>query len=94
MLKGFMIFLMATAWLVSWSFAELTHINMRIRPHGRKTYQTSPKAPMPTGCRSVYLCAVSATPHASVGCAAPACDLERRAKNLCAHEFGHGDVLS
>lgn len=36
--KGFIIFLMATLVLVSWSFAE----------------HTSPNAPIPTGCRSTY----------------------------------------
>ena len=31
MLKGFMIFLMATAWLVSWSLAELRTLVCRLR---------------------------------------------------------------
>lgn len=44
-LNGFIIFLMATDVLVSWSFAE----------------QTSPNAPIPTGCRSTYLVVTSKT---------------------------------
>jgi hypothetical protein len=32
-----------------------------------QTYQTRPKAPMPTGCRSVYLCDVSSSHHRNVG---------------------------
>jgi len=77
-LKGFMIFLTATAWLVNWSFAELRQCEYEISSllfppslsvsrclslpssslplsqyPGTLTYHTSPKAPMPTGCRSV-----------------------------------------
>lgn len=62
-LNGFMIFLMATFWLVSWSRAELSngaHQPMTPawrEPRGGKQnpYQTSPKAPIPTGWRSEYL---------------------------------------
>jgi hypothetical protein len=90
-LKGFIIFLMATAWLVSWSLAELRADQCAPRSCGMQTYQTRPKAPMPTGCRSVYLCDVSPTSVPMWGMvAAPACDLERRAENLGAHEFSHG----
>ena len=55
-LKGFIIFLIATAWFVSWSFAELAPYQSLAKfiVMGRD-YQTRPKAPMPTGCRSVYL---------------------------------------
>lgn len=56
MLKGFMIFLMATAWLVSWSLAELQFSKSSVLlQSSRGAYQTRPNAPMPTGCKSVYL---------------------------------------
>ena len=74
-LKGFMIFLTATFWLVSWSLAELQSdarsallstavladrarkgvSQRRPRVDVRRTYQTNPNAPMPTGCKSEYL---------------------------------------
>jgi hypothetical protein len=56
-LKGFIIFLTATACPVSWSFAELHPHQYRSLPWPAQllSYHTSPKAPMPTGCRSVYL---------------------------------------
>lgn len=61
-LKGFMIFLTATGDPVNWSLAALQKRVVNIRPHtthqGRitiETYQTRPKAPIPTGCSSVYL---------------------------------------
>lgn len=57
-LKGFMIFLMATFWLVSWSRAELQATTRqqlhRGQDGGRIAYQTRPNAPMPTGWRSEY----------------------------------------
>ena len=61
MLKGFMIFLIATAWLVSWSFAELGPPSQYFGcwTAESKLYQTRPNAPIPTGCRSVYLYSVS-----------------------------------
>lgn len=67
MLNGFMIFLTATGWPVNWSRAELSgsrsgqlwDISRARRDEASRarftTYQTSPKAPMPTGCKSVYL---------------------------------------
>jgi len=57
-----------------------------------QTYQTRPKAPMPTGCRSVYLqqTSVQRVLGAQAGCCAPACYLERRAEDLGAHKFSHG----
>jgi hypothetical protein len=70
-LKGFMIFLMATFWLVSWSLAELQKKNRLLEFHAAflfylhfffwkaSTYQTKPKAPMPTGWRSEYLVEIS-----------------------------------
>lgn len=61
-LKGFMIFLTATGDPVNWSLAALQKRVVNTRPHtthqGRitiETYQTRPKAPIPTGCSSVYL---------------------------------------
>lgn len=66
-LNGFMIFLTATGWPVNWSLAELfppkwscqppcfCHPTFRRSGESRETYQTSPKAPIPTGCRSEYL---------------------------------------
>lgn len=55
------------------------------------TYQTRPKAPIPTGCRSVYLHTCQSAPRRKVGLSrAPARNLEGRAKDLCAHELGHG----
>ena len=61
------------------------------------THQTSPKAPMPTGCRSVYLDNPSASPLERLchtfcfraECGVPARDLERRAENLGTYEFRH-----
>jgi hypothetical protein len=67
-LKGFMIFLIATAWLVSWSFAELCPNQYPASPEARSPYQTRPKAPMPTGCRSVYLRRVSFARHRNGVC--------------------------
>lgn len=50
---------------------------------------------MPTGWRSVYLCAVSLGAHRrNVGYGVPARDLERRAENLGAHKFSHGEGWS
>lgn len=71
-LNGFMIFLTATFWLVSWSRAELAAEMACQQDDGRlaaalaaaatqasQTNQTRPKAPMPTGCRSEYLEVIS-----------------------------------
>jgi len=56
-------------------------------------YQTSPKAPIPTGCRSVYLAAISifvaVTPDSPLAGCLPARDLEGRAEDLSSHEFRH-----
>lgn len=59
MLNGFMIFLMATFWFVSWSRAELggqklANLSGPVTPFP-DAYQTRPNAPMPTGWRSEYL---------------------------------------
>lgn len=58
----------------------------------RAKYQTRPKAPMPTGCRSVYLVRGSVWLQRASGSikAAPACDLKGRAEDLGTHEFSHG----
>ena len=59
MLKGFIIFFTATACPVSWSFAELllsvNHPFSLPRRIAVCAHHTRPKAPMPTGWRSVYL---------------------------------------
>lgn len=61
---------------------------------GERTYQTRPKAPMPTGWRSEYLVAGQGMDAARVGGSDGLClprrDLKRGAKDLGAHEFGHG----
>lgn len=58
-------------------------------------YQTRPKAPMPTGCKSVYLealsIAYSVCPQAVDPL--PARNLERGAEDLGTHEFRHVDRL-
>ena len=62
-LKGFMIFLTATFWPVRLSLAELRGlsaisifaIDSASPGYGFSSYQTRPKAPMPTGCKSEYL---------------------------------------
>lgn len=62
------------------------------------THHTSPKAPMPTGWRSVYLLyhQLPCPPYLVGGRAvsAPAGDLKGRAKDLRTHEFGHLDGVS
>jgi hypothetical protein len=52
-----MIFFTATGCWVSWSLAELyDSISILFKIVGvTSKYQTRPNAPMPTGCRSVYL---------------------------------------
>lgn len=56
-------------------------------------YQTSPKAPMPTGCRSEYLRqSVISTLHLVCRIVdAPGGDLEGGAEYLGAHELRHGE---
>ena len=59
----------------------------------RVAYQTRPKAPIPTGCRSVYLSLLISTVesrHLSEREVLPAGDLERRAEDLGTHELCHG----
>jgi hypothetical protein len=61
---------------------------------GLKPYQTSPKAPIPTGCKSVYLQIHHVTIKLSFYFrkqkgSIPAGDLKGRAKNLGTYEFGH-----
>ena len=58
-------------------------------------YQTSPKAPIPTGCRSVYLFEVSVNASAPWDWSSkPAGDLKCRAKDLGTHKLCHlGDSL-
>jgi hypothetical protein len=58
------------------------------------THQTSPKAPMPTGCRSEYLRSLLAqlfppVPAARCILPIPARDLKGGAENLGTHEFRH-----
>jgi hypothetical protein len=106
-----MIFLTATGWPVNWSRAELSGSRSgQLVGYlscggalGRaglefQTYQTSPKAPMPTGCKSVYLEneKVSNQDRAqgiqtlqTWGHCAPACDLKGRAEDLGPYEFRH-----
>lgn len=63
----------------------------------KRTYQTRPKAPMPTGWRSEYLRAnrVSNVTVVSFKCMAslPRGDLECGAKDLGAYELGHGEYV-
>lgn len=64
------------------------------------TYQTSPKAPIPTGCKSVYLEVANIsnriwqdpTLRFREG-GAPACDLESCAEDLGPYEFRHDEKL-
>lgn len=61
------------------------------------TYQTRPKAPMPTGWRSEYLCSrgmsVKLRSLRSDRCIIPRGDLERCAENLGADKLGHDDEV-
>lgn len=95
-LNGFMIFFTATACPVSWSFAELDTVKiLSCGLQDRLSYQTSPNAPIPTGCRPVYLSAVqyvfSRRLIVTASPIVPARNLERRAKDLRAHELRHLD---
>jgi hypothetical protein len=96
-LKGFIIFLTATAWPVSWSLAEL-RLPSALPPASShcegSAYQTSPKAPMPTGWRSVYLAGSAIVPRATLRAlpgpgGSPARDLEGGPKYLGANKFRH-----
>ena len=63
----------------------------------RMSYQTRPKAPIPTGCRSEYLCKQSqllSQKHVAYPARVPGSDLESRAKDLRSDEFGHGDLTA
>jgi len=92
-LKGFMIFLIATACPVSWSFAELekSSADRAWMLAITNTYQTSPNAPIPTGWRSAYLevkSAVAGSPAVPAS-DVPACYLKRRPENLGADKLRH-----
>lgn len=55
-------------------------------------YQTRPKAPMPTGCKSVYLSSCQQLQDCipnNLGI--PACDLEGGPEDLSTHELRHVD---
>ena len=58
------------------------------------SYQTSPKAPIPTGCKSVYLIPASAREEGAI-CQInkPARDLKGGAEDLGAHELCHLDWI-
>ena len=90
--KGFIIFLTATGWPVNWSLAELSRVNrLKADVEEGSTHHTKPKAPMPTGCRSVYLIVgqSSLDPVRSQGPNIPTSDLESRSEDLGPHELGH-----
>ncbi len=93
-----MIFFTATACWVSWSLAELYHCirTSFVGTGGEAYYQTRPNAPIPTGCRSVYLTASQLGVVALVpgSIFIPARDLESRAKDLGSHEFRHLEDVS
>jgi hypothetical protein len=65
--NGFIIFLIATDVLDSWSFAELILSAQRVLEVGEgvetrtRTNQTRPNAPIPTGWRSTYRVVTSKT---------------------------------
>jgi hypothetical protein len=64
----------------------------------RATYQTRPKAPMPTGWRSEYLLHSRNVSQGSGGCVVAGCtipggDLEGRPEDLGADKLGHDDGL-
>lgn len=66
--------------------------NFRIIRCSFITYQTRPKAPMPTGCRSEYLESnfqQRAQARGNGGQSEPACDLEGGTEDLGPHEFRH-----
>jgi hypothetical protein len=73
-------------------------LEMQPRTTQDATYQTSPKAPIPTGCNSVYLNQESALSTLREDCAPsrlkdcePAGDLEGGAEDLGTHEFRHDE---
>ena len=53
------------------------------------SYHTRPKAPIPTGCKSVYLGRVSDAPKVLMRVTIPASDLESGAEYLGPNEFRH-----
>src|SRR4051812_23157194 len=90
-LKGFIIFLMATAWLVSWSLAELRWVSKRLDSCAVRCKHTrqDQKLPYPRAAGQCTF-ATSVQPTLTMwGIAAPARDFERRAENLGAHKFSH-----
>ena len=95
-LKGFMIFLTATAWPVSWSLAELRETVSVQHSDSDKhlSYQTSPNAPIPTGCKSVYLATFSLDRRrANRQVNKPARDFKGGTEYLGTHELGHLDWI-
>ena len=92
-LKGFMIFLMATAWLVSWSLAELPRNQYVVGLlRRRRRTKRGQRRPCPLAANRCTYAMLVAPGGGWWGVAAPAGNLERRAKNLGAHEFSHGEV--
>lgn len=92
-LKGFIIFFTATAWFVSWSFAELRSRSGGVRNVFRRCLLTIRGRTRPfrrAEGRCNYARSVSA--HSCL-CGSrnilPAGDLEGRAKDLGTHEFSH-----
>jgi hypothetical protein len=88
-----MIFFTATGCWVSWSLAELydtiSVFFKMVEASGK--YQTRPNAPMPTGCRSVYLIDSQLGKPGSlpIFVLIPARDFEGRAKDLGSYELRH-----
>jgi hypothetical protein len=60
-----------------------------IYANGSRTHQTRPKAPMPTGWRSVYLQFGQLTTRWEAAACPPASDLESSPKYLSSNEFRH-----
>lgn len=88
-----MIFLTATAWLVSWSFAELgqkvnTELFAKMEGNRTKRDRMRPCRRAADRCICEMLAEAEVTRWGM--CWAPAGNLESGAKNLGAYEFRHG----
>lgn len=94
-----MIFLTATGWPVSWSLAELFHLHQREFFSDAAQGPFIPDEPESTHAHRLQIgvpdqrSIISSSLEGSLegfarGCK-PACDLERRPKDLGSHEFGH-----
>jgi hypothetical protein len=95
-LKGFIIFFTATDCPVSWSLAELWWGSQSVcfaqLRRAMESHQTRPNAPMPTGCRSVYLRHVKKRLiNALRSLRVPAGDLKGGPEDLRPHELRHVD---